>query len=68
MLWFQDILFGTNILSKNNYPPNFDDLCIKSFLNNLYTTEVIAQNVPKRYVFGKLPMLRSALFQIWKKL
>ena len=56
------------ILMKNNYPPNFIDSCIKSFLNKLYTPKVIVQNVPKRNVFVKLPFLGSTLFQIRKKL
>ena len=56
------------ILMKNNYPPNFIDLCIKSFLNKLYTPNVIVQNVPKRNVFVKLLFLGSTLFQIWRKL
>ena len=33
---------------KNNYPQNFIGLCIKSFLNNLYTPKVVAQNVPRK--------------------
>ena len=53
---------------KNNYPPNFIDSCIKSFLNKLYTPKVIVQNVPKRNVFVKLLLLGSTSFQIWKKL
>ena len=53
---------------KNNYPPNFIDSCIKSFLNKFYTPKVIVQNVPKRYVFVKLPFLGSTWFQIRKKL
>ena len=38
------------ILIKNNYPLNFIDLCIKSFLSKLYTPKVVAPNVPKRNV------------------
>ena len=53
-----------NILMKNNYPPNFIDSCIKSFLNKLYTPKVIVQYVPKRNVFVKLPSLGSTSFQI----
>ena len=45
------------ILMKNNYLPNFIDLCIKSFFNKLYTPKVIAQNTPKRNVFVKLSSL-----------
>ena len=56
------------ILIKNNYPLNFIDSCIKSFLNKLYTPKVVVPNVPKRNVFVKLPFLGSTLFQIWKKL
>ena len=56
------------ILIKNNYPLNFIDSCIKSFLNKLYTPKVVAPNVPKRNVFVKLPFLGSTLFQIQKKL
>ena len=56
------------ILMKNNYPPNFIDLCIKSFLKKLYTTKVIVQNVPKINVLVKLPFLGSTSFQIQKKL
>ena len=52
------------ILMKNNYPFNFIDSCIKSFLNKLYTPTVIVQNVPKRNVFVKLSFLGSTLFQI----
>ena len=53
-----------NILIKNNYPLNFIDLCIKSFLNKLHTPKVVVPNVPKRNVFVKLPFLGSTLFQI----
>ena len=56
------------ILMKNNYHPNFVYLCIKSFLNKLYTPKVVVQNVPKRNVFVKLPFLGSTSFQIRKKL
>ena len=52
------------ILIKNNYPLNFIDSCIKSFLNKLYTPKVMVPNVPKRNVFIKLPFLASSLFQI----
>ena len=52
------------ILRKNNYSPNFIDLCIKSFLNKLYTSKVIVQNVPKRNVFVKMPFLGGTSFQI----
>ena len=56
------------ILIKNNYPLNFIDSCIKSFLNKLYTPKVVVPNVPKRNVFVKLPLLGSTSFQIRKKL
>ena len=56
------------ILIKNNYPLNFIDSCIKSFLNKLYTPEGIVPNVPKENFFVKLPFLRSISFQIRKKL
>ena len=56
------------ILIKNNYQLNFIDSCVKSFLNKLYTPEVVIPNVPKRNVFVKLPFLRSTSFQIRKKL
>ena len=56
------------ILIKNNYPLNFIDSCIKSFLNKLYTRKVVVPNVPKRNVFVKLPVLGSTSFQIRKKL
>ena len=55
------------ILRNNNYSSNFINLCIKSFLNNLYTPKVIAHNVTKRDVFVKLPFLGSSWFQIWKE-
>ena len=55
------------ILIKNNYPLNFIDSCIKSFLNKLYTPKVVVPNVPKRNVFVKLPFLGSTSFQIRKK-
>ena len=53
---------------KKQLPLNFIDLCIKSFLNKLYTPTVMVPNVPKRNVFAKLPFLGSTLFQIQKKL
>ena len=56
------------ILMKRNYSLNFIDLCIKSFLNKLYTPKVTVQNVPKRDVFVKLPFLGSTSFQIQRKL
>ena len=56
------------ILMKNDYPQNFIDLCIKSFLNKLYTPKVIVQNVPKKNFFVKLPFLGSTSFQIQNKL
>ena len=54
------------ILMKIGYSPNFIDLCIKSFLNKWYTLKVMVQNVPKRKVFVKLPLLESTSFQIRK--
>ena len=57
-----------NILIKHNYPLNFIDLCIKSFLNKLHTPKVMVSNVPKRDVFVKLLLLGSTSFQIRKKL
>ena len=56
------------ILIKSNYPLNFIDSCIKSFLNKLYTPKVVIPNIPKRNVFVKLPFLGSTSFQIRKKL
>ena len=53
---------------NNNYPPSFIDSCVKLFLNNLYVPKLIAQNVPERNVFVKLPFLGNSLFQILKKL
>ena len=47
---------------------NFIDLCIKSFLNKLYTRKVVVPNVPKRNLFVKLTFLGSTSFQIRKKL
>ena len=41
------------MLTKNNYPLNFIDLCVKSFLNKLYTPKVVVPNKPKRNVFVK---------------
>ena len=55
------------ILIKNNYPLNFIDSCIKSFLNKLYTAKVMVPNVLKRNIFVKLPFLESTSFQIRKK-
>ena len=55
------------ILIKNNYPLNFIDSCIKSFLNKLYTPKVIVPNVPKRNVFVKLSLFGSNSFHILKK-
>ena len=61
-----EIDYLKTIFMKNNYPLNFIDSYIKSFLNNLYTPKVIVQNVPKRNAF-KLPFLGSTLFQIRKE-
>ena len=55
-------------LMKNNYPTNFIDSCIKSFLNKLYTPKGVVQTVPKRSVYVKLSFLGSTSFQILKKL
>ena len=59
MLWFQDISFWNWSLEdypyKNNYPLNFTDSCIKSFLNKLYTPKIMVPNVLKRNVFVKVP-------------
>ena len=56
------------ILMKNNYPPNFINSWVKSFLNKLHTPKVTVQNVPKRNVLVKLPFLGSTSFQIRTKL
>ena len=56
------------ILINNNYPLNFIDSCIKSFLDKLYIPIVMVLNVPKRNVLVKLSFLGSTLFQIQKKL
>ena len=53
---------------KNNYPPNFIDSCIKSFLKKFYTPKVIVPNVPKRNVIVRLLFLGNVSFQIRKKL
>ena len=45
------------ILIKNNYPLNFIDSRIKSFLNKLYTPKVMVPNVPKRNSFVKITVL-----------
>ena len=51
MLGFQDVSFRNwsfeDYPEKKNYPPYFIDSLIKSFLDNLYTLEIIVQNVPK---------------------
>ena len=54
------------ILIKNNYPVNFIDSCVKSFLNKLYTPKVMVPNVPKRKYFVKSTFIGSTSFQIWK--
>ena len=56
------------ILIKNNYPLNFIESCIKSFLDKLYTSKVVVLIAPKINLFVKLPFLGSNSFQIWKKL
>ena len=72
MAWFQEILVWNwsfeDYPYKKNYPLNFIDSCVKSFLNKLYTPRVVVPNVPKRNVFVKLLLLESTSFQIWKKL
>ena len=55
------------ILIKNNYLLNFIDLCIKLFLDKLYTAKVVIPDVPKRNVFVRVPFLGSTSFQIRKK-
>ena len=47
------------IFIKKNYPFNFIDSCFKSFLDKLYTDEVMILNVLKRNVFLKLLFLGS---------
>ena len=56
------------ILIKNNYPLNFIDTCIKSFLHKLYTLKVMLPNIPLKNVFIKSPFLGSTSFQIRSKL
>ena len=56
------------ILRKQQLSNNFFDSCVKSFLNNLYIPKVVAQNVPERNVFVKLPFLGKTLLEILKKL
>ena len=71
MLWFQDTFLEIDhlktVLMRNSYPSNFIDSCIISFLDKLYTTKFIVQNVPKRKVFVKLLFFGSTSFQIRKK-
>ena len=55
------------ILIKNNYPLNFIDSCVKSFLNKLYTPKAVVPNVPKRNVFVKLPFMGNSSFQITQR-
>ena len=43
---------------------NFNDLCIKSILNKLYTPKVTVQNISKRNISVKLPFLGSTSLQI----
>ena len=62
-----EIDYLKTILIKNNYPLNFIDMCIKSFLNKLYTPKVMVPNVPKRNVFVKLPFLGNSSSQILKE-
>ena len=61
MLWFEDISFGNRSFEdyhqEKNYPPDFIDSCIKSFLNKLYTPKIIVQNVPEGNIFVKLLFL-----------
>ena len=52
------------IFIKNNYPLNFIDSCIESFLNELYTPKVLVPNVPKRNDVVNLPFFGSTSFQI----
>ena len=52
------------ILILNNSPSNFVDSCIKSFLDELYTSKLMVLIVPKRNVFVKFPYLGSTLLQI----
>ena len=55
-------------LRKDNFPVNFIDSSIKSFLNNFFAPKVIVHDIPKRDVFIKLSFSGSTLFQICKKL
>ena len=52
---------NSQILASKN--KNLIDSFVKSFLNKLYTPKVIAQNVPKRIIFVKVPFLRSTRFK-----
>lgn len=55
-------------LRKDNFPLNFVDSSIKSFLNNFFAPKVIVHDIPKRDVFIKLSFSGSTSFQICKKL
>ena len=70
MLGFQDFLFDhlKTFCRKNNYPPNFVDSCINSFLNKFYILGDIVQNTPKRDVFVKFWFFGIVSFQILKEL
>ena len=56
-----------NILVINNYPLNFIDSCIKSFLNKLYTPKLIVPNVPKRNAFVSYVVLGKYFVSNWKE-
>ena len=47
----------TGILCKNGYPSDFDDKCIKEFLDRVLTRKVIVSTVPKKGLMIVLPYL-----------
>ena len=53
---------------KNNYLSNFIDLCIKSFLDKLYTPKLLFRMYLKEIFLLSLPFLGSTSLQIRKKL
>ena len=61
-----DHLKTISMKKKKKIPWNFINSCVKAFRDKFYTPKVMAQIVPKRNIFVKLPLLRSTLLQVCK--
>ena len=63
-----EVSFLKNILSKNGYPSNVVDSCIKLFLNKLHRPKLEVCTVPKKVVIFILPFLGHTSLKIRSQL